>query len=505
MKCSGLAIWVAALLMAVAALPATAHPLGNTSVNLYERVEISSDEISVRFVLDISEFPALREKQFADTNDDGTVDPTEAETYLEGFWTYLDPRLVLTADGVPLPLRRVDQSLTFPPGQGGLDLMRVVYELVSAQPPNTGNTVVAAGLTETAFEGVPGWHEIVVRAGTGVSLVESSVPASDVTNELTVYPPDLLTSPLSVRDAVFSYRIEQSSSSQPPATVPPATAEPQPTGPVVGPRPTDPLVALLGQRLDLPAMLAGLFLATLLGAFHAVTPGHGKTLVAAYLVGTRANLGHGLWLGATVALTHTAGIFILGLATLAFTEWVIPERVVGWLAVATGLLIVGLGSIFVWRARSLRTALVPARAVGKASPKATGRAHRHDHGQTHGSAGTQQHDSTPELRRRDVAVLGIVGGLVPSGSALILLLSSIALKEVVYGLLLIVAFGFGMAVVLVGVSTGIVLLRRTPVMGWERWRDPRLRPLAMWLPTMSGLFVVGLGLFLTLEALRSLP
>jgi ABC-type nickel/cobalt efflux system permease component RcnA len=87
---------------------------------------------------------------------------------------------------------------------------------------------------------------------------------------------------------------------------------------------------------------------------------------------------------------------------------------------------------------------------------------------------------------------------------LILLLSSIALNEVLYGLLLIVAFGLGMAAVLIGITTGIVLMRRTPFMGWERWRDPRLRTIAVWLPTISGLIVVALGVYLTLEAFRNL-
>jgi nickel/cobalt exporter len=492
-------VWIAVVVMAFAAAPVFAHPLGNTSVNLYERIEVGVDEITVRFVLDVSEFPALRETEFADTNDDGIVDADEATTYLDGFWVYLEPRLVLTANGLPLPLSRVDQSLTFPPGQNGLALMRAVYDLATPQPTAPADGSVQAVLTETAFEGVPGWHEIVVRAGAGVSLVESSVPEDDVTLELTVYPPEMLNSPLSVREATFTYVTAQPSGSAgaTPASTPPATVAPVPTAPNSGPRPVDPLVSLLGEQLTLAAMLVGLFLAMVLGAVHALTPGHGKTLVAAYLVGTRANVLQGLWLGVTVALTHTAGILILGVATLAFTEWVVPERVVGWLSVATGLLITGLGAIFIWRSHRLRAQFLPAPAAKHVG--GLGHGHPEDSGHRH------QHDSTPDLRRRDVAVLGIVGGLVPSGSALILLLSAIALNEVPYGLLLIVAFGLGMAIVLASITTGIVLLRRTSLMGWERWRDPRLRWLATWLPVISGLIVIGLGMILTFQAIRALP
>jgi ABC-type nickel/cobalt efflux system permease component RcnA len=504
---AGVALTAIAILFLIGATPIFAHPLGNTSVNLYERIQVGAQEFRIRFVLDVAEFPALREKDFSDTNDDGDVDENEATAYLNGFWEYLQPRLILTVDDQALPLTRVSQELTFPEGQGGLQLMRAVYDLSAEQPIQVAGGEATAVLTETTFEGVPGWHEIIVQSGTGVSLLSSTVPETDLTNELTNYPAEMLTAPISVREATFTYRVDQPAASAPPAT-PTAESpspEPGPSNPTDGPRPTDPMVALLGQRLDTFSTIVGLFLAAMLGAIHALTPGHGKTLVAAYLVGSRANVSHGLWLGGTVAVTHTAGIFVLGAATLAFTELVVPEQVVSWLAVATGMLIVGLGMIFVWRAQQLRVAMAPAHGGGGRPPRsARGNA---KHGHSHGPGQpyhNHDHELTPELKRRDVALLGVVGGLVPSGSALILLLSAIALNEVVYGLLLIVAFGLGMAAVLIGISTGIVFLRRSPVMAWERWRDPRLRPVAEWLPTVSGLVVVALGLFLTLDALRNL-
>ena len=114
-----------------------AHPLGNTSVNLYERVDVGAQEISIRFVLDISEFPALRERAFADTNDDGAVDDAETTAYLDGFWQYLEPLLKLVVDDQPVPIHRVQQRLTFPPGQGGLSLMRAEYDLSATQPAQT--------------------------------------------------------------------------------------------------------------------------------------------------------------------------------------------------------------------------------------------------------------------------------------------------------------------------------------------------------------------------------
>jgi ABC-type nickel/cobalt efflux system permease component RcnA len=227
------------------------------------------------------------------------------------------------------------------------------------------------------------------------------------------------------------------------------------------------------------------------------------------MVGTRADIRKGVWLGITVAVTHTAGIFILGAATLAFTALVVPERIVSWLSIATGLLIIALGGVLVWRSRVLTTspsAAPPIHNRSKRNSKKAGRGHTHGQGQAH-SHGPADHDhghpTTPDLRHRDVAMLGIVGGLVPSGSALLLLLSAVALNQVAYGLLLIVAFGVGMALVLTGMSTGVAILRRTPALSWESWRNSRVRSVAVWLPTISGLIVVGLGVWLTADAIRN--
>ena len=422
-------------------------------MNLYERVDVGAQEISIRFVLDISEFPALRERAFADTNDDGAVDDAETTAYLDGFWQYLEPLLKLVVDDRRCPFTAFTSGSRFLPGRAALLDARRIRSIGDA----TGTDVRCRGrglAHETAFDGVPGWHEMIVRAANGVTLVQSSVPDTDVTHELTAYPPELLTAPLSVREADFTYRVDQPSATPLPTANSPATAAPSTIEPGTGPRPTDPMISLLGQRLDWFSTLAGLVLASALGAIHALTPGHGKTLVAAYLVGTRANVSQGLWLGGTVAVTHTAGIFVLGLATLAFTQLVVPERVVGWLSVATGVLIVALGAVFVWRSQQLQATLEPVPVIASGSSNA-----RSEHRATRiatALGGTHTHDAelTPELKRRDVAVLGVVGGLVPSGSALILLLSAVALNEFAYGLLLIVAFGVGMAAVLAGVSTG---------------------------------------------------
>lgn len=514
--------------LSVAVWPAGAHPLGNTSVNVYERVEIGPESLSIRFVLDVSEIPAVKEKEFADTNDDGSVDPAESSAYLDGLWAYVAPKLILVVNGTPLDLTPNRQTLSFPPGQGGLILMRAVYDITAAHPAAPAGSPIAATLTETTFEGVPGWHEIIVRASAGASIVESDVPTDDITDELTIYPPDRLSDPLSVRGAAFSYTLETGVAAPSPSPVnPSASSAPTPTANVPGSRPSeDPLVALVGAEMSLFAMLAAVGLALALGALHALSPGHGKTLVAAYLIGTRADLRQAVGLGLTVAVTHTAGVFVLGIATYLATEWIVPDRIVRWLSVATGLLILVLGGLLVWRA---------ARSRSLSAGHAHAPGHGHDHGHDHGSS-RPEHDhnraqskrerrrrrqldatgpsveasigaavgASPTLRRRDVAALGVVGGLIPSGSALLLLLSSIALGQTALGMLLILAFGVGMALVLAGLSTGVVLMRRSPFMGWERWRDRRLARVASLIPVASGVVVIGFGLLLTYDAFRAL-
>ena len=486
------------LLLTVAVQSAAAHPLGNTSVNIYERVEVRGDGIRVRFVMDVSELPALDEQQFADTNDDGTVDDDEAATYLDGFWVYLEPRLQLSVGSTQLVLERSDESLTFPPGQGGLKLMRVVFDLAASHPPAAAGEALEAQLTESTFEGVPGWHEIVVVAGDGATLTRSDVPAEDVSDELTNYPPEMLATPLSVRTANFAYALDAATapSPSPSAAVASASPAPQPSTTPPPARPVDPLVDLLGGELNAASAGFAVLIALGLGAVHALSPGHGKTLVAAYVIGTRASVGQALWLGLTVAVTHTAGVFVLGLGTWFAAEWFAPERVVSWLAVVTGVLVIGLGALLVWRTR------VTSNELHAHGPDGQAHRHPHAHGRPHGpTSGIESH--SPELRTRDVAAIGVVGGLVPSGSALILLLSSIALGEIPFGLVLIVMFGLGMALVLVGLATGIVLLRRAPFLR-ARNVGPRVRRFAGMLPLASGVAVVVLGIALTVEAVRNL-
>jgi len=239
-----------------------------------------------------------------------------------------------------------------------------------------------------------------------------------------------------------------------PALVTPAAA---PIGSVVR---GDFLSKLLRQRDITPwMMLVAIAAAFVLGGGHALTPGHGKTIVAAYLVGSRGTLKHAAILGAMVTFTHTVSVFALGLATLFLFRFVMPEKITEWLGVISGLSIVALG---LWMAQKrLRAASRHHHHDRHHHDHA--HSHDHDHGphEHHHHHGPGGHSHVPEdLSWAGLVALGASGGLVPCESALVLLLGAIALRRVGLGLMLLVSFSAGLAIVLMAVGA-IVLYAKS--------------------------------------------
>jgi nickel/cobalt exporter len=211
-----------------------------------------------------------------------------------------------------------------------------------------------------------------------------------------------------------------------------------------------------------------------MGGAHALAPGHGKTVMAAYLVGLRGTLRQAMTIGATVTITHTAGVLLLGLV-LSTTRAVASERVYPWLGLASGLLLAAVG-------------------VGLLARAGHSRGHDHPHG--HGHDHPHPHDHGPPLGRRGLVALGLAGGLVPSPSAVVVLLGGIALGRAWFGVALVLAYGLGMAATLTGV--GLLLARLRTRMdrrlhlpaGTLPARLGRLLPVA----TASVIVLVGLGI-----------
>jgi hypothetical protein len=293
---------LAALLLGLPPLLVAAHPLGNFSVNRYSRLEVGANALLVRYVLDMAEVPAFQEIQRIDIDRDGKVDDGEASAYAARRIAGINQGLRLTVNGAPAFLQTRDHALTFPDGQGGLKTLRL--EITFAAPLPAAEAVALA-YEDTNEPDRQGWREIVARAAAGRALSGATVPTADVSDELRAYPDDMLASPLDVRSARLS-------------AAPAAGAAGDAAGARAAiERSRDSFAALIAtDNLTPTVMLLSLLIAFGLGAAHALAPGHGKTVVGAYLVGARGTARHAVALGLTVTATHTIGVFALGLVTL---------------------------------------------------------------------------------------------------------------------------------------------------------------------------------------------
>ncbi len=543
---------------------AAAHPLGNFTINHYDRIEVADTGISVYRVLDMAEIPTFQERQKIDTNGDGNVDDAESEAWATAKVDELASNMSLVVNGRPSQLSDVSHNVTYPPGQGGLLLLRLTATYSAALPDNWRDSPPKIEFSDHNYDDRIGWREIIVRGAPGVVIAGSSVPTEDISNELLSYPQNAITSPLNVRTATFSF-------------APGAGSEPITSPDVKNVRATrgnpDSTLTQFANLVAKEHLSAGviaiaLLAATGFGALHALSPGHGKTIVGAYLVGSRGTAKHALLLGLTVTATHTSSVYALGFITLYLSEYIVPETLYPWLGVASGALIVVMGiALFIGRLRSSglvpqarswiaarfrATATAPSRQPafamaggdsdmmlmwpshahgGDAHEHAPiageaidhhhhGDAHDHDHGATddlsdgahsHGWGPAHSHaipgqDGEPVTWQRLVG-LGIFGGLLPCPSAIVVMLSAIALHRVGFGLLLIVFFSFGLAAVLTGIGFALVYARaitaRVPLLQRIADRaggDGIVSFTMRSVPTASAVAVVIAGVVVTLRA-----
>ena len=458
---------------------ANAHPLGNFTVNHYARLEPGSDRIRVMYVLDMSEIPTFQEKLRFDPAPDAYADQRAEQ---------IRQNLHLELNGRPVPLRLEQRTISFPEGAGGLETLRLEARYSASVPPGDSVDVTFRDDNDPSRTG---WREIVARPGAAdVRLQHSNVPAADITDELRRYPEDLLNSPLNVRAAHFSAtRITEASS-----TDGVAAALPQTVGLPVIDRARGAFADLANAGELTPAFIVfALGVALVLGAAHALQPGHGKTIVAAYLVGARGTAKHAVFLGATVTATHTAGVYALGLVTLFLSQYVVPERLYPILEVASGVLVIAIGALLL--ARRLLAAAGRRRADHH---HGHGHAHADDHTHAHGHGHSHSHGLPPGERVswKSLLALGVSGGLLPCPEALMVLLITIAAHRVLFGLALIVAFSTGLAAVLVGFGLLLVYARGLFArLNGSGGLAPRLLPVA------SALVIVLAGGVITAQAL----
>lgn len=449
MKLARLAPITAALtLVIVTAAPVLAHPLGNLSVNRYSRLEVGAQSVRLVYIIDRAEIPAFQEKSRMDANGDGVISEAEQLAYLKRETPQISANLAFQVDGVQVQLKPVSQTIEFPIGTGGLNTQRMVLVFEAALPDDHG----AIRYGDDNFMPSLGWQEMVVRAGRGVKL-SGDYPTKELSNELRVYADDLLAKPPGISSVTFDYESGIVADELPQSS----------TGTGIAASTSVPAVqAFVSELLSRKELSLGAILLTLLGsivwgAAHAMSPGHGKTIVAAYLIGSRATSRHALFLGLTTTITHTAGVFALGLLTVVAARYFVAERYFPYLEALSGALVVWIGLLLVWN----RLKPLLRKSGSGAHQHVDDHAHVHEdavaHTHDHGDGHVHTHEPPTEVTWRSLLSLGISGGLLPCPSALVLLLSAIALNRAAFGLILVVAFSAGLAGTLTVV--GLLMVR----------------------------------------------
>jgi nickel/cobalt exporter len=520
--------------LALIAPGAQAHPLGNFSINHLSKVSISADRVDVRYILDEAEIPTFQDRN------------VPRPELLERKVAEVERGLTLTVDGRESPLRPAGKPrLSFPPGAGGLDTTRLVVPLRAAV-----DSPRRVKLADQTFEDRVGWKAIVAAPGADTA-VRTQAPSGDPTNGLRRYPEDLLNSPLDRREASFSVTAGDGMLIAPRSEGADQVSTSRSGG--------DGFAGIFEQAAAGEGVLFILLLAAFgWGALHALSPGHGKAMVAAYLVGTKGKPRHAVALGATVTIAHTVGVFLLGFVTLALSQYILPEDLYPWLNLISGALVVAIGAGVLrsrvrW-ARARRAAAASgvelAADAGPSPDGGHGHAHHHHHDHSHGhhhhhdhSHGhAHDHDHSHSFTRagfrhfmdhlrgrehshahghhhhhehapaedhtvtnRSLIGLGAAAGLIPCPSALVVLLGAIAQHEIALGLLLIVAFSLGLAGTLTGLGLVVVYARKLiPRIGGLNigtGSGAALGRVAAALPAASAVVIVGVGCLLTVNAI----
>ncbi|KQX77408.1 sulfite exporter TauE/SafE family protein [Streptomyces sp. Root1310] len=547
---------------------ASAHPLGNFTVNRYDGLVAAPGQLRVDHVEDLAEIPATQAKPDIERLGMTEWARQRCATAATGSRLTVDGRAVTLTAGAAKAVVR--------PGQAGLDTLRLECGLTAPLPAVSGEDTLSLTFHGEGASSGPGWREITAR-GDRMTLSESDVPKKSLSSELTSYPKELLSSPADTSTASVRVRPGGAALVEDDRDAPAASVLPR--GADRWTRALDDLVA----RQDLTVGFAALALviAIGLGAMHAVAPGHGKTLMAATAAarGGRARMKDVLPLAASVTVTHTLGVVALGLLVTAGSA--AAPSVIAWLGLASGALVLFAGATLArraWRGRgpdsphghthphphphphgsdphgaephTHEPVKAPARQlalVGAPTPHTHAhhdpghehghghdqahdsdggrhhehadehdhehvRDHRHEHGHEHGHAHTHTHGGhththavAPTLR--GTLLLGFAGGMVPSPSAVVVLVGAAALGHAWFGLLLVVAYGVGLALTLTAAGFAVVrlgagatrLLDRQP-----RWTThPVVTLVRRNLPLWSAFLVVALGAGLVLKGAAS--
>lgn len=525
---------LAFLLSTAVAVPVRADTvaslLGNFTINQYCGLELKGATADIHYAVVFGQLPALRELRLADADGDGVTSQSERDAYVGRLAPGFGRGLELSVDGVTVPLRAVRWASSLPAEQGGFSL-RIDVDFAAQLPGTVSDAPREIKLANRNYADRMGWHEMVVTPADGERIFDTNAYGSSLTGGLTealkslpaagpldersihlrfgpIAPPGSrlladraghISSLASSRTASSSGRLSESE--------------------WLARRTRQLVEAIASPRLESSVALLALLGAILLGAVHALSPGHGKTIVGAYLIGSRGTPRHALFLGLTVTITHTIGVFVVGFATLYASHYVMPERLFPVLSLISAVLVFSMGVVLlVQRGRAARhdmsgasptsafhfvkselppiagprgLILVPAALYADATMHSHGGGPMHSH-LPPGAAGER-------ITCRSLLTLGISGGLVPCPSAMVLLLAAVALNKTAYGMLLVVAFSIGLAITLTVVGIAFLCARShlpDPSAG-RRWTRV--------LPVLSAAFIMLVGIALCIGAIRSFP
>jgi len=450
--------------------PALAHPADVYSHTIH--VTLDADGLSIQW--EIKPGPMLVSFIWyeADADQDEAISPQEAEAWGKARASLFS----VTLDGEPFPLQL--EEVKFP---GGMNSFQAGDEFItldlSAAWPEDQENPFQLMITNGMEEG-KSLNWFYLQAGDGLKFQTPQQKNNRLQAQVFPSPAqagqvELITGWDSSMPSISSWQGGQAAEQ-----VVPELAERTPQ---------EVLLDLVRRQEFSPGFYAfALGISLVLGALHALTPGHGKTVVAAYLVGSRGATLHAIALGSVVTLTHTGSVFLLGVITLAASQYILPTSIIPILEILSGLLILGLGFYLLWQRfnpwrKSRAHDLAHARSLE----------HDHDHNHDHEGSHDHSHEIPEAITWRSLIALGVSGGLVPCPDAIAILLVAVAINRILLGLALIISFSLGLAVVLIVIGLLMVNSRRL----FDRiGLFDRLAPV---LPIVSALVVLALGFGLT--------
>ncbi len=565
---------------------ASAHPLGNFTTNTAIDLIIHRTSVDVHYVVDLAEIPTLKIRQELGAVT-GPVDETVLNPWKDHQCASLRSGLEIRRNEMPLSITLESTRAVLAEGAAGLSVLRLECRY-SRRSLEANGREATYRVVDSNFPERIGWREISAHSDSEV--IAGDVAQVSPTRLLTVYPRNATGAPLHQRDVSFSTR----DSGRRGNVVSPSLALSEKN------RGNDGLTArfeaLVARRtITFPFAALAFLLAIVLGGFHALAPGHGKTTMAAYAVSRRGSGADILSIGATVALTHTVGVLLLG-ALVSATSVVSPDRSLRWASVVSGVLVVAVGIALV-RGRYRRVFADRFSTVSRFRYKAKGHDHvgrhdhdrhdhdhhhdhdhSHDHGHPHKHDHDHRHDHADaraqdqardrvqgtavdqgiefeatrfgtsdskemlsntsahphhrdprflvtshahggrshthvlpapgsEVKRRELIAMGLAGGLVPSPSALVVLLAAIALGRLAFGIGLVIAYGVGLALTLIAAGMLVVRFERR-IRKWTENRSALVTSrygLALEvLPLMSGMVIIGAGVLLVARSMSKL-